>query len=594
MNCDTGAAGTKVGVGFLLASDSSSSSACCAAAYPALAFARNAAPNPLVGAGGVVLTGTAVGDEIFSPAVAAVGDDVAYPLHVAAGLSKHNRPDGFTALPGGDGRGAGAGDPASAGDSGTSAKAGLTLDASNRIASSSSKLPSRITLSRASAVATNTSGPCGSRGRDLSAGCNMRPPAPVVSSANPTTKFESSSSPARGMLGTHRSSSTSRTQGPTKPSAEGGRTAHSWLSHALRCDASATRHAPTRRACAYGPTSPDVSSSSIANAPRMSYPALGVVLPSEVSQVTHNALCDSGSSLSTHSASSAVVSFAPSSPTRNAKPSTWTSTDPSSHGPTPWCFIVAVYPPSVSRATTTPPENGAHAASAPFPSPKEYFGTFSSPTSSCPLATAKARTPSAIATGASWSRLIALPTTSLACSHFVSRSDATSARYANGNSTSHCRSLISSHSSSSPKICTRNAFACVVRSARSLVWNKCTVPPHTAATVVSSGQKLTFVISLSGIREKSLPGTICSAGSFSFKLSVTCARRDVFVTHKPAWSANKVSPYLEDTATSLAYPGGTGKAAASSGWEKPTVPSDWYTKPPTSDSTSCIGLMHFR
>ena len=188
---------------------------------------------------------------------------------------------------------------------------------------------------------------------------------------------------------------------------------------------------------------------------------------------------------------------------------------------------------------TTPPEYGAHAASAPV----WLFSSLLS--SSGPRATANARTPSAMGTGAPWFSDIALPTTSFARSPIVSLSAATSARYAIGNSTSHCRSRIISFSSSSPSTCTLNAVGgepCPGKSHKSFVWNKCTALPTTAPTVVSSGQKLTLETSFSGMRQKSGPGTICSAGSFSFKLSMTSASRDVVATHRPAWSANNVRP----------------------------------------------------
>ena len=314
-----GAAGNAAEAGFALAS-SSSSSAFCALAYPALAFARKAAPNPLAGGGGV------------DPVGAVAGASFAF-----SGLAKSLV---FAALPGGDG----AGEPASAGDAGISARGGRTRAASNRTPASSSMFPSRMHVSRASAVATSTSGPCGSFGRDLSAGCVMRPPQPVVSSASPTTKFESSSSPARGMDGTQRSSSTSSTHGGAiEPSGfrAGGRTAHSWLSQAFRCDANATSHSRTRRACAYGPTRPAVSSSSMANAPLSSNATEGPSPPGPGGPTASaSARCDSGSSRSVHSARSVaarLVVFWPagaSSPTRNAKPFTTTSAAPSSHGPT--------------------------------------------------------------------------------------------------------------------------------------------------------------------------------------------------------------------------------------------------------------------
>ena len=390
-------------------------------AYPALAFARKAAPNPLAGGGGVDPVGAVAGASFAS-----------------SGLAKSLV---FAALPGGDG----AGEPASAGDAGISARGGRTRAASNRTPASSSMFPSRMHVSRASAVATSTSGPCGSFGRDLSAGCVMRPPQPVVSSASPTTKFESSSSPARGMDGTQRSSSTSSTHGGAiEPSGfrAGGRTAHSWLSQAFRCDASATSHSCTRRACAYGPTRPAVSSSSMANAPLSSNATEGPSPPGpDGPTASASARCDSGSSRSVHSARSVaarLVVFWPagaSSPTRNAKPFTTTSAAPSSHGPTGWCVISALYPASVSRATTAPPPNGAHAARAPLAFAPEAAssaggssGSKTSSSSSGPRATAKARTPSAMATGAVWSRVIADPTTSFARSPSVSCSFATSAR----------------------------------------------------------------------------------------------------------------------------------------------------------------------
>ena len=400
-----GAAGNAGAAGFALAS-SSSSSAFCALAYPALAFARNAAPNPLAGGGGVDPAGTA--------------EDGASSAF--SGLAKSLV---FAALPGGEG----AGDPASAGDAGISARGGRTRAASNRTPASSSRFPSRMHVSRASAVATSTSGPCGSFGRDLSAGCVMRPPQPVVSSASPTTKFESSSSPARGMEGTQRSSSTSSTHGGAiEPSGDktGGRTAHSWLSQAFLCDASATFHSRTRRACAYGPTRPAVSSSSMANAPLNSNAA--ALSPPFSSTESASARCDSGSSRSVHNAKSVARRLVFSSPTRNAKPFTTTSTAPSSHGPTGWCVISALYPASVSRATTAPPPNGAHAASAPRVAVAEASAASKSSSSSGPRATANARTPSAMATGAVWSRVMADPTTSFAFSPSSSVSFATSAR----------------------------------------------------------------------------------------------------------------------------------------------------------------------
>ena len=400
-----GAAGNDGAAGFALAS-SSSSSAFCALAYPALAFARNAAPNPLAGGGGVDPAGTA--------------EDGASSAF--SGLAKSLV---FAALPGGDG----AGDPASAGDAGISPLGGRTRAASNRTPASSLRFPSRMHVSRASAVATSTSGPCGSFGRDLSAGCVMRPPQPVVSSASPTTKFESSSSPARGMDGTQRSSSTSSTHGGAiEPSGDetGRRTAHSWLSQAFLCDASATFHSRTRRACAYGPTRPAVSSSSMANAPLSSNAA--ALSPPFSSTERTSARCDSGSSRSVHSARSVARRLVFSSPTRNAKPFTTTSTAPSSHGPTGWCVISALYPASVSRATTAPPPNGAHAASAPSCASVAEASAASTSSSSGPRATANARTPSAMATGAVWSRVMADPTTSFAFSPSTSSSFATSAR----------------------------------------------------------------------------------------------------------------------------------------------------------------------
>ena len=87
---------------------------------------------------------------------------------------------------------------------------------------------------------------------------------------------------------------------------------------------------------------------------------------------------------------------------------------------------------------------------------------------------------------------------------------------------------------------------------RSLVWNKCTAHPATAASVRSSGENETCDAPRSGTRVKSSPGTICSAGSFSLRDSHTSASLAVWATHKPAWSARTVSPYRELTATSLA------------------------------------------
>jgi hypothetical protein len=58
----------------------------------------------------------------------------------------------------------------------------------------------------------------------------------------------------------------------------------------------------------------------------------------------------------------------------------------------------------------------------------------------------------------------------------------------------------------------------------------------------------------------------------------------VAIAHRPAASAKHVRPYVLETATSVAYPGGGGASAATSGSENPTVPSEEKTTDPVSDS----------
>ena len=129
----------------------------------------------------------------------------------------------------------------------------------------------------------------------------------------------------------------------------------------------------------------------------------------------------------------------------------------------------------------------------------------------------------------------------------------------------------------------------MARSSR--VSNRCTTAPTQTARTVSSGEKETCDTPRMGVRQKASAGTICSCASFSLRDSVTSARSAVGMAHRPAWSAKHVRPYRLDAATSLAYPGGGGKEAASPGRENPTVPSELKTRPPFSDSATAVALI---
>ena len=252
----------------------------------------------------------------------------------------------------------------------------------------------------------------------------------------------------------------------------------------------------------------------------------------------------------------------------------------SSIGPTGKGFISAEYPPSVMMATTKPPSAGAHATTG---GPPPLGG-----------ATAAHRTFSAIATGGEVESIVAAePTRSFPAS--TSSPGATCARYPKGRSFSpyiQRRSRTFSSASSSPRVCVRNGaggFRARPRgsraaSRRSRVWNRWISPPAQAARTVSSGQKETCARSGIGTRAKSSAGTICSRASFPESDSVTSARRAVAIAHRPAASAKHVRPYVLETATSVAYPGGGGASAATSGSENPTVPSEEKTTDPVSDS----------
>ena len=211
-----GAAGSSAGP-FPAALSRSSWRAFCAASYPALALARNAELNPpATGATGATagLAGDATTDAAADAAAERTGDDAALPAASAAAAAPLGTSPASTSR--------------------------ARMFSAYLAATFSSRCPTRMTVTLWSAVATSTVGPCGSGGRDLSAGLSIRPPRPPSSTASPVTKLLSSSAPASGIAGTHRSSSICSALAP-EPFPATSRT-QSWLSHAFRCDASATFH----------------------------------------------------------------------------------------------------------------------------------------------------------------------------------------------------------------------------------------------------------------------------------------------------------------------------------------------------------------